>query len=44
MISAAGTPVTEQGLFLGFAAWDETEIDHGADLIGTVIARNFRSR
>jgi GntR family transcriptional regulator/MocR family aminotransferase len=36
--------ITEQGLFLGFAAWDETEIDAGADLVGTVIARNYRGR
>jgi GntR family transcriptional regulator/MocR family aminotransferase len=36
--------VTEHGLFLGFAAWNETEIDAGADLIGTAIAKNLRGR
>jgi len=35
---------TEQGLFLGFAAWNETEIDAGADFIGTVIAKSLRGR
>ena len=36
--------VTEQGLFLGFAAWNEAEIDAGAGVIGTVIAKDLRSR
>ena len=36
--------VTEHGLFLGFAAWNETEIDAGAELIGTAIARNPRGQ
>ncbi|MBR1235329.1 PLP-dependent aminotransferase family protein [Bradyrhizobium sp. AUGA SZCCT0182] len=34
----------EHGLFLGFAAWNETEIDAGAELIGKTIARNLRGR
>ena len=34
----------EHGLFLGFAAWNETEIDAGAELIGKTIARNPRGR
>ena len=33
----------EHGLFLGFAAWNETEIDAGAELIGKTIARNLRA-
>ena len=36
--------ITEQGLFLGFAAWDEKEIDAGAELIGDVIAKSLRGR
>lgn len=32
-----GTPA--QGLFLGFAAWTEREIDAGADIIGRVVRR-----
>jgi GntR family transcriptional regulator/MocR family aminotransferase len=35
---------TEQGLFLGFAAWNEAEIDAGAGLIGDVIAKSLRGR
>jgi GntR family transcriptional regulator/MocR family aminotransferase len=35
--------VTEHGLFLGFAAWNETEIDAGADLIGATLARKRQS-
>lgn len=31
-----------QGLFLGFAAWTEAEIDAGARLIGKIVARNHR--
>ncbi|MBR1144644.1 PLP-dependent aminotransferase family protein [Bradyrhizobium sp. AUGA SZCCT0431] len=34
----------EHGLFLGFAAWNETEIDAGAELIGKTIATNLRGR
>jgi GntR family transcriptional regulator/MocR family aminotransferase len=30
---------TGQGLFLGFAAWPEQEIDAGADLIGRVVRK-----
>ena len=29
--------ITGQGLFLGFAAWNEQEIDAGADIIGKVL-------
>ncbi len=29
---------TERGLFLGFAAWTDQEIDNGANLIGRVVA------
>ena len=36
--------VSEHGLFLGFAAWNEAEIDAGADLIGTAITKNLRGR
>jgi GntR family transcriptional regulator/MocR family aminotransferase len=36
--------ITEQGLFLGFAAWDDSEIDAGVDLLGTVIAAKVRDR
>lgn len=32
----------QQGLFLGFAAWSETEIAAGARLIGRIVARNGR--
>lgn len=32
----------QQGLFLGFAAWNDTEIDAGAALIGDVVARHGR--
>jgi GntR family transcriptional regulator/MocR family aminotransferase len=31
--------MTDQGLFLGFAAWNEGEIDAGADIIGKVIRK-----
>ena len=31
--------IAEQGLFLGFAAWNEREIDAGADIIGDVMRR-----
>jgi GntR family transcriptional regulator/MocR family aminotransferase len=31
--------VTEHGLFLGFAAWNEAEIDAGAEVIGETLAR-----
>jgi GntR family transcriptional regulator/MocR family aminotransferase len=31
--------MTEQGLFLGFAAWNEREIDAGVDIIGKVIRK-----
>jgi GntR family transcriptional regulator/MocR family aminotransferase len=30
---------TERGLFLGFAAWTDQEIDAGARLIGRVCGR-----
>lgn len=30
---------TEPGLFLGFAAWNESEIDAGADIIGQMIRK-----
>lgn len=33
----------EHGLFLGFAAWNETEIDAGAELIGTTLNRHTSS-
>jgi GntR family transcriptional regulator/MocR family aminotransferase len=36
--------ITEHGLFLGFAAWNEAEIDTGAELIGATIAKNFSGR
>lgn len=36
--------VAEHGLFLGFAAWNEAEIDAGADVIGATIKRNLRRR
>ena len=36
--------VSEHGLFLGFAAWNEAEIDAGAELIGATIAKNRRGR
>lgn len=36
--------ITEHGLFLGFAAWNEAEIDAGAELIGTTIAKKIRGR
>ena len=29
--------ITDHGLFLGFAAWNEREIDAGADIIGNVL-------
>lgn len=29
--------ITGQGLFLGFAAWNEQEIDAGAEIIGKVL-------
>jgi GntR family transcriptional regulator/MocR family aminotransferase len=29
--------ITDHGLFLGFAAWNEREIDVGADIIGNVL-------
>jgi len=35
---------TEQGLFLGFAAWNDSEIDAGADRLGNVIAAKRRGR
>jgi GntR family transcriptional regulator / MocR family aminotransferase len=35
---------TEQGLFLGFAAWNEAEIDAGAELISDVLAKSLRGR
>jgi len=38
------TTSTIPRLFLGFAAWDDTEIDAGAELIGTVIAKSLRGR
>lgn len=31
--------IAAQGLFLGFAAWSEREIDAGADIIGRVARR-----
>jgi GntR family transcriptional regulator/MocR family aminotransferase len=31
--------ITGQGLFLGFAAWTEREIDAGADIIGRVLRK-----
>ena len=31
--------IADQGLFLGFAAWTEQEIDAGADVIGRVVRR-----
>jgi GntR family transcriptional regulator / MocR family aminotransferase len=31
--------IAEHGLFLGFAAWNEREIDAGADIIGAVMRR-----
>jgi GntR family transcriptional regulator / MocR family aminotransferase len=31
--------ITGQGLFLGFAAWSEREIDAGADIIGRVMRK-----
>ncbi len=34
----------ERGLFMGFAAWNEEEIDTGARLIGDVMARYRRRR
>ena len=34
----------EHGLFLGFAAWNEIEIDAGAELIGAALAKNLRRR
>ena len=36
--------VAEHGLFLGFAAWNDAEIDAGSDLIGATIAKNRRRR
>ncbi|MGH6712261.1 MAG: PLP-dependent aminotransferase family protein [Bradyrhizobium sp.] len=36
--------VAEHGLFLGFAAWNDAEIDAGADRIGTALARTRRKR
>jgi GntR family transcriptional regulator/MocR family aminotransferase len=30
---------TERGLFLGFAAWNEKEIDRAAHILGRVIRR-----
>jgi GntR family transcriptional regulator/MocR family aminotransferase len=30
---------TQQGLFLGFAAWTDAEIDAGSRRIGRVVAR-----
>lgn len=37
-------PVTGKGLFLGFAAWNETEIDNAAAVIGDVLRRMSVSR
>jgi GntR family transcriptional regulator/MocR family aminotransferase len=34
---------TEHGLFLGFAAWNETEIDAGAEVIGKALGRHSSS-
>src|SRR5438552_2409834 len=34
---------TEHGLFLGFAAWNQAEIDAGADVIGKVLNRRTSS-
>jgi GntR family transcriptional regulator/MocR family aminotransferase len=34
--------VVQHGLFLGFAAWNDAEIDAGARLIGDVVARRGR--
>ena len=31
--------ITGRGLFLGFAAWTEQEIEAGADIIGNVLRR-----
>jgi GntR family transcriptional regulator/MocR family aminotransferase len=31
--------ITGQGLFLGFAAWTEPEIDAGAEIIGRVLRK-----
>jgi GntR family transcriptional regulator/MocR family aminotransferase len=31
--------IAAQGLFLGFAAWTEPEIDAGADIIGRLIRK-----
>lgn len=33
--------ITSRGLFLGFAAWSEPEIDVGADIIGRVMRKHF---
>ena len=33
--------ITGQGLFLGFAAWTEQEIDAGADIISRVMRKHF---
>jgi GntR family transcriptional regulator/MocR family aminotransferase len=35
--------IVDRGLFLGFAAWNEREIDAGAALVGSVM-RNVRPR
>ncbi len=37
-------PITGAGLFLGFAAWNETEIDKAAAVIGDVLGRMQASR
>jgi GntR family transcriptional regulator/MocR family aminotransferase len=29
--------ITDRGLFLGFAAWNEAEIEQGAEIIGRVL-------
>ena len=34
----------QRGLFLGFAAWNDEEIDAGARLIGDVVARRRRAQ
>jgi GntR family transcriptional regulator / MocR family aminotransferase len=34
--------VTDRGLFLGFAAWNEREIEQGAEIIGRVLRKAIR--
>ena len=34
--------VTDRGLFLGFAAWNETEIEQGAEILGRVLRGSTR--